>query len=93
MMNAITKVVRNYQVTIPSKIRKVLNLEEGDLIRFEVRNNEVVIIPVCVGKKEQAYFFTKKWQQAVKKSEQEIKKGNYSTYHSSKELKQDLESD
>jgi AbrB family looped-hinge helix DNA binding protein len=93
MENILSKVVRNYQITIPSKVRKVLNIKEGDLIKFELRDSEVVLIPVSIVKKEQAYFFTKKWQKAIKKSEEEIKKGKFSVYRSSKELEKELEND
>lgn len=92
-MANISKVVRNYQVTIPSLIRKALNIKEGDLISFELREGEVVIIPVSIVKKEQANFFTEKWQRAIRKSEQEIEKGKYSVYRSSKELEQELSGD
>ncbi len=36
--------------------------------------------------KDQAYFFTKKWQKAIKTSETAIKEGKHSVYSSAKDL-------
>ncbi len=36
--------------------------------------------------KDQAYFFTEKWQKAIKTSEKAIKEGKYSAYSSAKNL-------
>ena len=91
MLRAVSKVVRNGQLTIPSKIRKVLHIKDNDLIRFDVTDNKIVITPVSIVNKDQVYFFTEKWQKVIKKAEGAIKKGKYSVYHSGKELKKDVE--
>ena len=33
------------QITIPSKIRKALDIKEGDYLEVEVENNRIVFIP------------------------------------------------
>ena len=91
MTTAIGKIARHYQVTIPLNVRKVSGLKEGELVNFEARDGEIIISPVCVVKKSQSYFFSEKWQRAVKKSEEDIKKGNYKVYRTSKELEKDIE--
>ncbi|QPG51216.1 AbrB/MazE/SpoVT family DNA-binding domain-containing protein [Saccharolobus solfataricus] len=42
----ISKVTRNFQVTIPYEIRKVLGIKEGDYIEFAIENGKVMIKPV-----------------------------------------------
>jgi antitoxin PrlF len=37
------KLTEKYQATIPSKVRKFLNLDKGDTIGFEILNNKVVL--------------------------------------------------
>ena len=91
MSIVVSKIARHYQVTIPRIIREISGLKEGELVNFEVRNGEIIITPVCVVKKEQAYFFSPKWQKAVKKSEEELKKGHYKVYRSGKGLEKDIE--
>lgn len=44
----IVKVSRNYQVTIPAKIRQKFQVREGDLVRviYDDKENTVKIIPI-----------------------------------------------
>ncbi|USS39808.1 AbrB/MazE/SpoVT family DNA-binding domain-containing protein [Thermococcus aggregans] len=39
----ITKVTRNYQITIPAEIRKALGIKEGELLEVELENGKIVI--------------------------------------------------
>ncbi len=91
MSSSVVKVARNYQITLPREIREKCNLKEGDLVNFEIRDSEIVLNPVCVVKKEQAYFFNPGWQDMVRKSEAEIKKGRYKTYKNARLMERDME--
>ncbi|MBN1445106.1 MAG: AbrB/MazE/SpoVT family DNA-binding domain-containing protein [Candidatus Omnitrophica bacterium] len=91
MSSSVVKVARNYQITLPREIREKCNLKEGDLLNFEIRDSEIVLNPVCVVKKEQAFFFKPDWQDMVKKSEEEIKKGRCKTYRNAKSLERETE--
>lgn len=37
------KVTRNYQVTIPSSIREVINIKEGDILEVSVENDKIIL--------------------------------------------------
>ncbi|ASJ01827.1 AbrB family transcriptional regulator [Thermococcus profundus] len=39
----LTKVTRNYQITIPAEIRRVLEIKEGEYLDVELRGDEIVI--------------------------------------------------
>ncbi len=41
-----TALTKKSQITLPKKIREVLNVKPGDQIRFEIENGEVKIFPV-----------------------------------------------
>ncbi|BBG24281.1 AbrB/MazE/SpoVT family DNA-binding domain-containing protein [Sulfuracidifex tepidarius] len=45
MVEEIVKVSRNYQITIPAKVRQKFQIKEGDLVKitFEEGKNEVTI--------------------------------------------------
>ena len=88
-----SKVVRNGQLTIPAKIRKTLHIQDGDMVRFDVQNNQLIVTPVSIIDKDQNYFFSEKWQKAIKTSEKAIKTGKYSAYSSVKDLQKDIEND
>ena len=38
------KVTRNYQVTIPEEVRKIVKLNEGDTVEIEALNSDQVIL-------------------------------------------------
>ena len=39
----LTKVTRNYQITIPAEIRKALGIREGEYLSVALRGDEIVI--------------------------------------------------
>ncbi len=93
MVEVIGKIARNGHITIPGKIRKILNIEDGDIVKFNVEGNKITITPGVIVDKDQAYFFKKETQEQIKKSENEIKEGKYSTFASAKDLKKAIESE
>ena len=42
----ITKITRNYQITIPKDVRELKGLKEGDSIIFSIQGNNVDILKV-----------------------------------------------
>ncbi|HDZ35865.1 MAG TPA: AbrB/MazE/SpoVT family DNA-binding domain-containing protein [Thermococcus sp.] len=54
----LTKVTRNYQITIPSDVRKKLGIRVGDVLMVEVEDGKVVLkkseleLPLLPGGKE-----------------------------------------
>lgn len=47
---SLTKIVRNFQVTIPAKIRGDLGLKEGDYLDVSLKNGTVILSPVTTVK-------------------------------------------
>jgi AbrB family looped-hinge helix DNA binding protein len=86
-----TSVRRDGQVTLPVSIRKEFHVHEGDIMEVEATNKGILLKPKQLVDSSQAYFWTKEWQEEIKKSEDEIKKGDYKAYRSSRELKRDIE--
>jgi len=40
---SITKVTRNYQITIPAEIRKALDIREGELLEVRIEGDRIVL--------------------------------------------------
>lgn len=40
----IAKVTRNYQLTIPKDVRKVVGIKEGDEVMFVVEDNKIALV-------------------------------------------------
>ena len=91
MTMAISKITGHYQVVIPREVREKSGLKKGDLVSFKEKDGEIIMNPVHVVRKDQAYFWSKEWQESIKMSEGEIKKGKHKTYRSGKQLRGDIE--
>jgi antitoxin MazE len=60
------------QVTIPNEIIKSLNLKSGDMVDISIENHQIILKPVIMIDKAQAWFWTKSWQDAEKEAQKEI---------------------
>ena len=85
------KVTRHGQITLPASVRKELGIEEGDLVEIEVEDERAVLMPKKLVDKSQAYFWTRKWQEAEREADEDIKAGRVKTFDSVEELISDLE--
>jgi len=89
-MPAYSKVTRHGQITLPASVRKELGIEEGDLVEIEIVDERAVLMPKKLVDKSQAYFWTKRWQEAEKEASEDIKAGRVKTFDSAEELIKDL---
>lgn len=79
-MNQTVKVRTKYQITIPEEVRKVIPLEVGSRVEVLARENEIVIKPVIEVPKEQAWFWTKEWQELERKATEDKEEGRIETF-------------
>ncbi|MFQ5996188.1 MAG: AbrB/MazE/SpoVT family DNA-binding domain-containing protein [Dehalococcoidales bacterium] len=86
-----SKVTRHGQITLPASVRKRLGIEEGDLVEIEVEDEKAVLMPKKLVDKNQAYFWTKRWQEDEKEADEDIKAGRVKTFASVDELIKDLD--
>ena len=63
------------QVTIPKPIVEQLNLKPGDKLEFTMEEDRIIIKPVVVIDRAQAWFYTSEWQEGEKKVDKQIKEG------------------
>jgi AbrB family looped-hinge helix DNA binding protein len=71
----LVKVKRNYQITIPQSLRRIVRLAVGDYVEVDIQDDTLVIRPVKVIHPDQEYFFTKEWQEKESEAEQDIAEG------------------
>ena len=90
-MPAYSKVTRHGQITLPASVRKELSIEEGDLVEIKVVDEKAVLMPKKLIDKNQAYFWTKRWQEAEREAGEDIKAGRVRTFDSVDELIKDLD--
>jgi AbrB family looped-hinge helix DNA binding protein len=71
----LVKVKRNYQITIPQNLRRIIRLTVGDYVEVDIQDDTLVIRPVKVVHPDQEYFFTKEWQEKEAEAEKDIVEG------------------
>jgi len=74
-MSNLVQVRKKAQLTIPQSVRQKLGIEEGDFLDVQVRSGEIVLKVKKLVDKEQAWFWTKRWQQGEKEAGEDIRNG------------------
>jgi antitoxin MazE len=72
----LVKVKKHSQITLPSIIRRKFNIAEGDYLEIEEIDGHMVLKPVKVVHTEQAYFYSKEWQNGEADADKDIAKGD-----------------
>jgi AbrB family looped-hinge helix DNA binding protein len=74
------------QITLPPEIRERLGIREGDDVLFYINETgQVVVEQAQIIDPEQAWFWTRKWQQAERESRADYEKGEYFEFDSAAE--------
>lgn len=74
---------RRNQVTLPAELLKRLSLKPGDLVDFEPREEGILLRPVAIVKKEEAWH--EEDLDAIEELiEKQVRKGQYLEFDSSK---------
>jgi AbrB family looped-hinge helix DNA binding protein len=86
-MGTTVKVREKYQVTIPEEVRGKIPLKVGERVEVTARGTEIVIRPVVEIPRDQAWFWSKEWQDQVSQSVKELEKGKMKVFKSVKEAR------
>jgi len=86
-----SRVTRHGQITLPASVRKRLGIEEGDLVEIEVEDERAVLMPKKLVDKNQAYFWTKSWQEGEREADEDIKVDRVKMFNSVDELIEDMD--
>jgi AbrB family looped-hinge helix DNA binding protein len=68
------------QITIPSHIRKIAHLREGDLLDVFMTAEGILLRPRKPIAATQAWFWAPAWQRAENQASRDIRKGRTRTY-------------
>lgn len=82
----VLQIRRNFQVTLPSSLRKGLGVDVGDILEAEVKDGKIILSPKKVVDADQAYFWTKGWQEGEKEAEKGIRTGKVRKFKDVSEL-------
>lgn len=63
------------QITLPAEIVKKLNIKTGDNLEVTLNGDRIIVTPVMVIERSQAWFWSKEWQDKEREVEEDIKAG------------------
>ena len=81
------------QITIPSKIRKILGIKKGDYLEVEAEGNKIVLIPKILIDKAKAVTLSKEGEKMLKEALDDVKKGKVKKFKNVEELGEPLKLD
>jgi hypothetical protein len=71
--------------------RILVNREEGDFVEIEVLEGRAVLTPKRLVDKDQAYFWSREWQEGEREAQEDIRAGRVKEFASVEDLFRDLE--
>jgi bifunctional DNA-binding transcriptional regulator/antitoxin component of YhaV-PrlF toxin-antitoxin module len=83
------------QIAIPKHVMAAMSLNVGDEIDIRVENGTAYMVPVAMIKvpRDQAWFWTKEWQEKEREADADITEGKIRDFDSIEALMKDLHSD
>ncbi len=75
---AIARIGPKHQITIPAEVVKRLGLKKGDLLQVEVGEDVIRLVPQKLIPRDQAWFWTKEWQEMEREADEAIAAGDVS---------------
>ena len=91
-MTVTLKIHNNGQITLPASLRREAQMDVGDLLTAEVaEDGSIVLRPAMVINRDQAYFWTSRWQAGEEAAEKDIREERLHRYESIDEALADLD--
>ena len=74
-------------MTIPEEVRGKIPLKVGERVEVIARGSEIVIRPIIEIPRDQAWFWSKQWQEQITQSMKDFGKGKIKVFKSVKEAR------
>ena len=89
----ITKLRGRSQITLPSAVVRKLKLSAGDNLDITLEGDKIVIKPVLIIDRSQAWFWSDEWQVKEKEADEDIKAGRVYRSNDTHDLFSQLDSE
>ena len=90
MVQAIVKVQKNKNITLPMWVIRRFRVHPGDFVQLQETRQGILMKPGKLVDPSQAYFWTKEWQAEEIEIEKERRQGKVKRFRSMKALIRDL---
>ena len=84
-MSELIQVRRKAQLTLPQSVRQELGIEEGDFLDVRVEEGRIVLRVKKLIDKEQAWFWTERWQKGEREAQEDIDAGRLHHFDKARE--------
>lgn len=91
MVQAVVKVQKNKNITLPLWVIQRFRVHPGDFVQLEERRDGILMKPGKLIDSSQAYFWTKEWQREEQEVQKERQQGKVKRFRSMKALVKDLD--
>jgi antitoxin MazE len=75
---AIARLGPKNQITIPAEVVKKLRLKQGDFLELQVTDDSLRLVPQKLIPRDQAWYWTKEWQEMEREADEDIAAGRVS---------------
>jgi antitoxin MazE len=75
---AIARVGPKNQITIPAEVIRKLRLKQGDFLEVQVSDDSLRLVPQKLIPRDQAWYWTKEWQEMEREADEAIAAGEVS---------------
>jgi antitoxin MazE len=89
----ITKLRGRSQITLPNEVVKNMALKPGDSLDITVEDDKIIVKPVLIIDRSQAWFWSKKWQDKEKEADRNAKAGKLHKAKNADDLIKKLENE
>jgi AbrB family looped-hinge helix DNA binding protein len=86
-------VQRRNLITLPSEIRKKLNISEGDVLDVRLDDNKIIIEPYKLVPSSQAYFWSDKVQKDMLEAKEDVNAGRVREFSNIDDFLEGLQDD
>lgn len=86
-----TRVRSRGQITLPSKVRQLFHIKEGDDLMFYTnKQGQLVVQPAPEIDPDQVWFWSEHWQKMEREVDEDYAAGRYKDYDNVEDLIEDL---
>jgi AbrB family looped-hinge helix DNA binding protein len=91
-MSIVLQVRSNGQITLPTSIRRQVDLKEGDILEVIVEEDgSLRLIPKVAIDRSQAYFWSERWQLGERQADQDLQAGRFQDFETMDDFIHSLE--
>lgn len=89
-MGTTLQIRKNFQITLPARLRKKLGLKVGDLVEVEDSKEGLILKPKRAINIDQTWFWEEKWLKGEAEAQKDIEKGQVKKFENVEDLIKEL---